>query len=257
MKTLMNNDAFRSRLKYLRLYGLASEPDETLEEPWVSRLVELEERERQRRSLERRVRNAKLRSFNPLEGFDWTWPTQIDRQGIEELFTLDFIDEGANVIIFGPNGVGKTMIAKNLGHHALIQGHTVLSTTASEMLNDLAAQDGRVALHRRLRRYCHPRLLVTDEIGYLAYDARHADLLFEVVSRRYEEKKPMVITTNRVFQDWPEVFPNATSVVTLIDRLVHRSESINIVGESYRLKEARERNERKKPRRAGKGGQES
>ena len=252
MSTPPSLEILRPRIKRLALHALAAEPEATLLEPWVTRLIELEERERQRRSLDRRSRNARLRTFKPLSDFDWNWPTEIDRQAIEDLFKLEFLDEGANVIIFGPNGVGKTMIAQNLGHHALVRGHTVLSVTASDMLNDLAAQDGRIALHRRLRRYCHPALLVADEIGYLAYDTRHADLLFEVVSRRYTEKKPVIITTNRVFQEWNEVFPNAASVITLIDRLVHRSERINIKGESYRLKEAKDRANRKAAERSGK-----
>jgi DNA replication protein DnaC len=144
------------------------------------------------------------------------------------------------------------MIARNLGHHALVRGQTGLSVTASDMLNDLAAKDGRIALHRPIRRYCHPALLVADEIGALTYDTRHAELLFEVVSRRYAEKKPVIITTKRVFQKWNEVFPNAASVVTLIDRLVHRSERINIKGESYRPKEAKDRANRKAAERSSK-----
>jgi len=108
------------------------------------------------------------------------------------------------------------------------------------LLNDLAAQDGGGALERRLRHYCRPRVLVIDELGYLAYDNHYADLLFEVVSRRYQEK-PTVLTTNKPFAEWNQVFPNAACVVTLVDRLVHCAEIIHIDGESYRLREAKER----------------
>jgi len=232
------------RAKRLGLYGLATQA-ETLTQLWVPILLEIEERERQRRSLERRKRNARLSTFKPISDFDWTWPKRIDREAINELFTLAFIAEGANVILLGPNGVGKTTLAQNLGYEALIRGHTVLTTTASDMLNDLAAQDGTTALNRRIRRYAHPRVLVIDEVGYLSYDNRHADLLYEVISRRYREEKPIIVTTNKPFSEWPSVFPNAACVVTLIDRLMHRAEVIQIEADSYRLKDAKERTARK------------
>ena len=121
------------------------------------------------------------------------------------------------------------------------------------MLNDLAAQDSSRALQRRVRHYCRPQLLCVDELGYLSYDNRHADLLFEVVSRRYAADKPVVITTNKAFGEWGEVFPSATCVVTLVDRLVHRSEIVTIAGESYRLKESKEAAARRAKKRGKRG----
>jgi DNA replication protein DnaC len=143
--------------------------------------------------------------------------------------------------LVGPNGIGKSMILQNVAHHALVRGHTVRFANASDMLADLAAQDSSSALARRLRRWTLPRLLCIDEVGYLSYNARYADLLFEVVTRRYDLGRPILITTNKAFNDWSEVFPHAACTVTLVDRLVHRSEIIEIDGESYRAKEARER----------------
>ena len=151
---------------------------------------------------------------------------------------LDFINDASNIILIG-NGVGKSTIAQNVGHQAVMQGHTVLFTSAANMLNDLAAQDGDNALRRRLNHYSKAKLLIIDEVGYLSYSNRHADLLFEIINRRYE-KHPTLITTNRPFSEWNEVFPNAACVVSLIDRLVHHSEVIAIEGESYRMKEAQE-----------------
>ncbi len=164
--------------------------------------------------------------------------------------TLDFIRDAANAILVGPNGVGKSMLAQNIAHQAIIQGNTALFVSAGELLGELASLDSDTALRRRLRHYAAPTLLVIDEVGYLSYSNRHADLLFELVSRRYEQKSTL-ITTNRPFVDWREVFPNAACVVSLVDRLVHNAEVIAIDGESYRLKEARERAEKRERQRRG------
>ena len=245
----MSNDEFYERAKKLKLYGLLTHWQDVLDTAWLQPLILWEEEARQQRSLERRLGNAHLGRFKPLLDFDWQWPQQCDRDAIQELMTLDFLKGAANAVLVGPNGVGKSMIARNIAYQAVLQGHTALFTTAGEMLNILAAQDGDIALRRRLRYYAQPTLLVIDEVGYLSYSNRHADLLFEIISRRYEEKY-VLITTNRPFSEWGEVFPNAACVVSLVDRLVHNAEIIQIKGESYRLKEAKERNEQRKQQRA-------
>jgi hypothetical protein len=130
-----------------------------------------------------------------------------------QLFSLAFLDEACNAVLLGPNGIGKSMILKNLAHHALVHGNTVAFTTASDMLADLAAQDSSSALARRFRRWTLPRLLCIDEVGYLSYNSRYADLLFEVVTRRYETGRPIVVSTNKAFNDWSEVFPHAACTV--------------------------------------------
>ncbi len=238
-------DTLRPRLRRLGLYGLLAQADTLVRESWLERLLDIEESERQRRSLKRRINNARLGAFKPLADFDWSWPTKCDRAAIEELFTLEFLAEGANVVLIGHNGLGKTMLLKNLAHQALLHGYSARFVLASDMLHDLAAQDSSTALARRLRRYTTPTLLVADELGYLSYDSRYADLLFEVITRRYQAQRPIALTTNKPFGEWNQVFPNAGCVVTLIDRLVHRSEIIAIEGKSYRLKEAQERAARK------------
>ena len=238
----MNKDELRALLAELGMHGLLLHWDEIEDADWLPWLVEVEKIERQRRSLERRIANAKLGRFKSMADFDWQWPTQIDRAQVDALLNLEFLADGANPILVGPNGIGKSMIARNVAHRALLEGHTVRFTTASAMLGDLAAQDGASGLRRRIAQYVRPRLLAVDEVGYLSYGNRHADLLFEVVTRRYTEgSKPTLVTTNKAFSEWAEVFPNATCVVTLVDRLVHRSEIISIEGESYRLKEAKDR----------------
>lgn len=249
MKTSENN-TLKARLRALKLYGLLEKWDEISSESWLENLVEWEEESRRRRSLERRLKRARLGSFKPMSDFDWTWPRKIDRAQVEDLFRLDWVQTATNLVFVGGNGVGKTMIVQNLAHQAILAGHTVKVLSASEMLNSLAEIDSSSGLIRRLRALMRPQVLVIDELGYLSYDNRHADLLYEVVSRRYEHK-PILVTTNKVFQEWSSVFESATSVRTIIDRMIHRCEVINIDADSYRLKEHKEDEaERKRSRKA-------
>jgi DNA replication protein DnaC len=243
-------DPQRSRAAALNLQGLLAHWTEVATESWVADLLGWEEQERSRRSLERRLRTAHIGRFKPLCDFDWDWPTRCDRPAIEALMGLDFLEDAGNVVLVGPNGVGKSMIAQNIAHQTLTRGHTVLFTTAGQLLGDLSALDSDSALRSRLRHYARPQLLVIDEVGYLSYANRHADLMFELISRRYQSKSTLV-TTNRTFSEWREVFPNAACVVSLIDRLVHNSEVVTIEGESYRLKEAQDRAERRARKRRG------
>ena len=230
----------RERARQLQLNGLLAHWAECQAASWVEPLLDWEETERHRRSLERRLRYAHIGRFKPLADFDWSWPKQIDARAVAELMTLDFVGTATNAILIGPSGVGKTMIAQNLAHQAVLAGHSVLFASAGQLLGDLAGLDSDSALRLRLRRYAAPSLLVIDEVGYLSYSNRHADLFFELINRRHE-KKSTVISTNKAFSEWGEIFPSASCVVALIDRLVHHAEILSIQGESYRRKEAQER----------------
>lgn len=243
-------EELKQRCIKLKLYGLQAHWSELnqAQASCLTQWLSWESEERQQRSLERRLNSAKLGRFKPLADFDWEWPKRIDQGAIHALMQLDFLIEANNIIIIGSNGVGKSTIAQNIAYQTVMQGHTALFTSAAVMLNNLAAQDGDNALRRRLSYYARPKLLIIDEVGYLSYSHRHADLLFEIINRRYERCSTLV-TTNRPFSEWNEVFPNAACVVSLIDRLVHHSEVIAIEGDSYRMKEAKEQAaKRRKPR---------
>jgi DNA replication protein DnaC len=245
----LNLENLRERLQRLSLYGLLANSETVINEPWLPQLLQIEEAERARRSFKRRLDDARLGQYKPFADFDWLWPTQCDRPLVEEMLSLDFIGEAANIVLIGPNGIGKTMLAKNILYQAVLHGHTARFTLASDMLHDLAAQDSSVTLARRLRRYTSPTVLAVDEVGYLSYDSRYADLFFEVITRRYQHS-PVIITTNKSFGEWSQVFPNAACVVTLVDRLMHKAELLNLAGKSYRFKEAQERTARNAKSRA-------
>jgi IstB-like ATP binding protein len=170
---MTERDTQQARAGALNLHGLLAHWGDVAGEAWVSALLGWEEQERARRSLERRLRTAHIGRFKPLCDFDWTWPKRCDRVAVDALMTLEFLGDAANVVLVGPNGVGKSMLAQNIAHQALIEGHTVLFTSAGQLLGDLAALDSDAALRRRLRHYARPQLLIIDEVGYLSYSNRH------------------------------------------------------------------------------------
>jgi DNA replication protein DnaC len=213
----------------------------------LEHLVEREQQERTRRSLERRLARSRIGRFTPMSEFDWAWPKRIDRAAVDAALRLDFLADARNVVLVAAQGLGKTMIAQNIAHAAVLAGTHVLFTTAAQLLLDLGSQESTRGLARRLNHYATRGLLLVDEIGYLSYDARAADLLFQVVSRRYE-RRSLVLTTNLPFSEWPTIFPNAATATALIDRLVHHAEILTIEGDSYRRRVAESK---RKPSRPG------
>jgi DNA replication protein DnaC len=236
----------RARLRALGIFATSNAIDDLValatKKRWgaaevLEHLADLEENDRARRGLERRNSRARLETFKPLADFDWTWPTAIDRPLVESIASLDFLESARNVVLVAPGGLGKTMIAKNIAHRAVLAGRSVLFLSAAQLLLDLGGQESARALERRLHYYAKVGLLVVDELGFLAFDNRNADLIFQVVSRRYE-KKSLVLTTNLAFAEWHTIFPSATCATALVERVVHHADIVKIEGESYRLRES-------------------
>lgn len=244
-RTTTPSNSLPAQLQQIGLRALPADLDDFLaraaKSHWSPRqileqLAQQEIAERSRRSLERRLRLSGVKRFKPMADFEWDWPTKIERDVIERALTLDFLPENRNLVLVGRNGLGKTMIAQNLCHAAVMAGYSVLFRSAGALLEELHRQspEGR---RYKLRKYANVGLLCIDEVGYLSFDDKAADLLYEVVNRRYE-RKPVVLTTNRPFKEWNEVFPNATCIVTLLDRLLHHAEVTVIEGDSYRVRES-------------------
>jgi DNA replication protein DnaC len=246
-----------SQLAQLGLHLIASQLDDFIARATTKRwsprslldqLARQELEERARRSLERRLKSSRLGRFKPISDFDWHWPKKVDRPLIEAALTLEFIPEGRNFILLGANGLGKTMIAKNVAHTAVLAGYKVLFTTATDLLDHLDV-DSPELRRRRLRHCTQPSLLTIDEVGYLAYDDHAADLLYSVVNARYEARRSVLLTTNLAFKNWNTVFPNATCIATLLDRLTHHADVTLIEGNSYRVRESEQEANSRKQRR--------
>lgn len=244
-RKILTNSALADRLTQIGLRATASGLEDLIARAskgrWsaaqlLEEMVRAESEERARANLARRLAAARLGRFKPLADFDWNWPKKIDRPLIERALTLDFITEARNLLLLGANGLGKTLIAKNIAYQAVLAGHTVLFRTAAELIADLSC-DSPAQRRQKLNRYGRVSLLAIDEVGYLAYDAHAADLLYEVVNRRYEQGA-LVLTTNRAFRDWNAVFPHATSIATMLDRLMHHADVTVIEGQSYRVRES-------------------
>jgi DNA replication protein DnaC len=246
MKAQPDIQTLQSRLDHLRLPFVkehcqplaASAAKSSLSHlGYLDQLIEGEAAHREDRAIARRIHAARFPVIKTLESFRWDWPKKINRLQIQNLFTLQFVQDKANVIFMGLVGLGKSHLATALGYAACQHGHSVLFANAIDVINTLHAAQTKGALKTELRKYTAPSLLVLDEVGYLPIDQRGADLLFQVISARYE-RGSIVLTTNKAFKQWPSIF-NGDSTITsaVLDRLLHHAETVLIEGSSFRMKD--------------------
>ena len=239
-------DELHQQLGYLKLLFMQEHCEELAKQAaqnqwshveFLRRLVEGEAAARQDRARNRRIQDARSPVLKTLEQFDFTWPTKINRLQVQDLFRLKFIEDKANAIVVGGVGLGKSHLAIALGYAAAVAGFRVRFTTAIDVVNTLAAAHNAGRFVQELKKYTRPDLLVMDELGYLPIDKHGADLLFQILSQRYECGS-IVLTTNKVFKHWPSIFNNdATLTSAILDRVLHHAETVVIEGKSYRMKD--------------------
>ena len=204
---------------------------------YLARLIDGEAQRRHQLAIERRIVSARLPCIKTLDQFDWNWPKKINRTQVQNLFRLAFLKDKTNIIFLGGVGLGKTHLASALAHEACLRGHSVLFTTAVDIINTLTAAQTVGRLKHELKRYLKPTILAVDELGYLPIDKTGADLLFQVISQRYEQGS-IVLTTNQPYKHWPKVFNNDSTLTSaVLDRLLHHAETVVIEGKSYRMKD--------------------
>ncbi len=204
---------------------------------YLASLAEGELNQRRDRATTRRIKNARFPVVKTIDQFSWSWPKKINRMAVQNLFRLQFLDDHANVILLGTVGLGKTHLATALGYTACLAGKTVLFATAVDAINTLASAQAASKLKMELKKYLSPQVLILDELGYLPIDKHGADLLFQVISQRYE-RGSTIITSNKAFKNWPEIFNNDSTLTSaLLDRLLHHAETQVIEGKSYRMKD--------------------
>lgn len=245
----MNTTLLHEHLNYLHLPFIQQHypaiAQQAAQEHWdhvqyLQRLLQGEFQQRRQRLIERRVKEARFPVLKTLEQFRWDWPKKINRLQIQNLFRLQFIQDQANVIFLGTVGLGKTHLATALGYAACLEGHSVLFANAINVINDLSAAQKNNLLKRQFKKYLAPRVLVLDEVGYLPIDQHGADLLFQVISQRYE-RGSIILTTNKAFKQWASIFNNDSTITSaVLDRLLHHAETILIEGSSFRMKDQTE-----------------
>ena len=203
---------------------------------YLAELIKQESNLRQDRIIQRRIRMARFPVVKTLDQFNWSWPKKINQAQIQNLFRLKFIEDKSNVVFIGGVGLGKTHLASALGYQACLKGNTVLFASAIDTINNLVAAQHAGTLKQELKKHLRPSLVILDELGYLPIDKNGADLLFQIISGRYE-RGSIVITTNRVFKDWSQIFNNDSTLTSaLLDRLLHHTEAVVVEGKSYRMK---------------------
>jgi DNA replication protein DnaC len=205
---------------------------------FLTQALQAEWQGRYQRGIEARLRQARFPWIKTIEQFDFDFQPSLDRRQVRELSGLSFVERAHNIIILGPPGVGKTHLAISLGVKAVEAGYSVLFLTLEALMTRLTRALNENRLERSLQQLVYPKVLIIDELGYLPLSRLEASLFFRLVARRYE-RASLIVTSNKSFLDWGEIFNDPVLATAVLDRLLHYSTTLNIKGESYRLKEKR------------------
>lgn len=205
---------------------------------FLAKALETEWAGRNRKGIESRMTQARFPQVKTIEGFDFDFQPSIDRDVIRQLAGLAFVERAENVVLLGPPGVGKTHLAIGLGVKAVEAGYRVHFQTLDQLMGRLKKARDENRLDRTLRQLTYSRVLIVDEIGYLPLTRDEASLFFRLVNRRYE-RASMILTSNKSYSEWGEIFGEQVIATAILDRLLHHATTVNIKGESYRLKEKR------------------
>lgn len=242
----MNNNLLPEQLAFLKLPFILEHHESLAAEAaqkqfshinYLTQLIDGETHLRQDRATQRRIQQARFPLQKTLEQFQWTWPKKINRAQVQHLFSLPFVKARANVIFLGGVGLGKTHLSIALGFEACLRGFSVLFASAIDAINTLTSAQAAGRLKSELHKYLKPHVLILDEVGYLPINKTGADLLFQIISQRYE-RGSIIITTNRAYKNWPDIFnQDATLTSAVLDRLLHHADTLIIEGKSYRMKD--------------------
>ena len=245
MQPVLVEERVRQGLERLRLMQMAqvlervcdeASREETSYLAFLDRLLEAEQNARWERNVEMKLKLSHLPFRKTMVDFDYSFQPSLDKKQIAELMTLRFLEQAENVLLLGPPGVGKTHIAVSLAMEAIRKGYAAYFVTMQHLVDYLA--EGTEPVASRMRVLLRPKLLVIDEVGYLPLDRQAANWFFELVSRRYE-KGSIILTSNKSYGDWGSLFPEVAIASAILDRLLHHSTTVNIRGDSYRLKDKR------------------
>lgn len=242
----MNTETLEQDLEYLSLDHVREHYKDTARQAakanwehtrFLETLIEAQAQQKRQRALVRRIKQARFPLTKTLSDYNFSWPKQINQTQIKHLHRLDFVPTHSNVMLLGTVGLGKTHLAISLGVKACEAGYRVLFTTAVGMINALLAAQKNHSIKDELKKYTAPQLLILDELGYLPIDHQGADLLFQVISARYE-RGSIILTSNKAYKDWPSIFNNDSTITSaVLDRLLHHSDTVIIEGKSYRMKD--------------------
>lgn len=202
----------------------------------VAEMTQAEVVARRERIMRQRIRSSGFPYVKTLADFDWSFQPSVPRAKIEELATLRFVDSAENVLLVGSPGVGKTHLAVAIGIEAVKSGREVRFCDCARLIDDLKDAASRGILKKRLQYYAHSKLLIIDELGYLDVDSHGSDLMFQLVSTRYEQRST-IITTNVGIGGWANVFGDDVAASAIADRVCHHCTMVKITGRSYRLKD--------------------